>query len=202
MISSRLLWCGWVPQRPARVQVRFVDDRFEGRQDWVPPLRLNVRWEAADEFRAHERLWERVFSLGVDLEMAVIRRDDRDDIETPGFVLGHVPVVGVNALHTDGFGKLFRRGCVTAENACSKVVLVVQPHRVAVGGADHRARPATDHPRLQPSHLPILRERPCLYVKCRRVAYKSGRSRMGERGADHLTARAERIRRTLRPGNR
>jgi len=32
-------------QRPARVFVRFVDDRFEGRQEWVPPSRLKVRWE-------------------------------------------------------------------------------------------------------------------------------------------------------------
>lgn len=29
-------------QKPARVQVRFVDERFEGRQEWVPPARLNV----------------------------------------------------------------------------------------------------------------------------------------------------------------
>jgi hypothetical protein len=26
-------------QRPARVLVRFVDERFEGRQKWVPPAR-------------------------------------------------------------------------------------------------------------------------------------------------------------------
>ena len=53
-------------QSLARVQVRFVDDRFEGRQEWVPPSRLKVRWEAVDGFRERERLWERVFSLGVD----------------------------------------------------------------------------------------------------------------------------------------
>ena len=50
-------------QRPARVFVRFVDDRFEGRQEWVPPSRLKVRWEAVDEFRERERLWERVCRL-------------------------------------------------------------------------------------------------------------------------------------------
>ena len=27
-------------QRPARVLVRFVDDAFEGREEWVPPARL------------------------------------------------------------------------------------------------------------------------------------------------------------------
>ena len=30
-------------QRPARLLLRFVDDRFEGRQEWVPPSRLKVR---------------------------------------------------------------------------------------------------------------------------------------------------------------
>lgn len=53
-------------QRPARVLVRFVDDRFEGRQEWVPPSRLKVRWEAVDKFRERERLWERVVSVGVE----------------------------------------------------------------------------------------------------------------------------------------
>lgn len=53
-------------QRPARVQVRFVDDRFEGRHEWVPPSRLKVRWEAVNEFRERERFWERVLSHGID----------------------------------------------------------------------------------------------------------------------------------------
>ena len=49
-------------RRPARVLVRFVDDRFEGRQEWVPPSRLKVRWEAVDEFRGLERSRKRVLS--------------------------------------------------------------------------------------------------------------------------------------------
>jgi hypothetical protein len=28
--------------RPARVRVRFVEDAYEGREDWVPPARLKV----------------------------------------------------------------------------------------------------------------------------------------------------------------
>ncbi|WP_141120246.1 hypothetical protein [Mycobacterium malmoense] len=52
-------------QRPARVLVRFVDDRFEGRQEWVPPSRLKVRWQAVDDFRERESLWERLISIGV-----------------------------------------------------------------------------------------------------------------------------------------
>jgi hypothetical protein len=31
-------------QRPARVLVRFADEVFEGRQEWVPPARLKARW--------------------------------------------------------------------------------------------------------------------------------------------------------------
>lgn len=52
-------------QRPARLLVRFVDERFEGRQEWVPPARLKVRWEAVDAFRAREALWERIDELGI-----------------------------------------------------------------------------------------------------------------------------------------
>ncbi|CAN5378311.1 hypothetical protein BH10ACT9_BH10ACT9_41240 [soil metagenome] len=51
-------------QRPPRVLVRFVDERFEGRQEWVPPARLKVRWEAVDTFRASEARWDRIFDLG------------------------------------------------------------------------------------------------------------------------------------------
>lgn len=36
-------------RKPARVLVRFVDDEFEGREQWVPPVRLKVPWsEVAD----------------------------------------------------------------------------------------------------------------------------------------------------------
>lgn len=52
-------------QRPARVLVRFVDERFEGRQEWVPPARLKVRWAAVDAFREREAQWQRIFNLGV-----------------------------------------------------------------------------------------------------------------------------------------
>jgi hypothetical protein len=32
-------------QRPARVLVKFIDEAFEGRQEWVPPARLKARWD-------------------------------------------------------------------------------------------------------------------------------------------------------------
>ena len=41
-------------QRSARVLVRYVDGRFEGRQEWVPPSRLKVRCAAVDTFRERE----------------------------------------------------------------------------------------------------------------------------------------------------
>jgi hypothetical protein len=44
--------------RPPRVHVRFVDDQYEGRQEWVSPARLKVRWEDADEWLAEERRWD------------------------------------------------------------------------------------------------------------------------------------------------
>ncbi|PEG35358.1 hypothetical protein CQY20_22045 [Mycolicibacterium agri] len=52
-------------QRPPRVLVRFVDERFEGRQEWVSPARLKVRWAAVDGFREHEARWNRIDELGI-----------------------------------------------------------------------------------------------------------------------------------------
>jgi hypothetical protein len=52
-------------QRPARVLVRFVDERFEGRQEWVPPARLKVPWAAVDAFREQEARWDRIDKLGI-----------------------------------------------------------------------------------------------------------------------------------------
>jgi hypothetical protein len=54
---------------PQRVLVRFVDDEFEGRQDWVPPARLKVPWSGVDEYVARERRLDEVLrpSAGVSL---------------------------------------------------------------------------------------------------------------------------------------
>jgi hypothetical protein len=45
---------------PRRILVRFVDEEFEGRQDWVPPSRLKVPWSGTAEFVARERRWDAV----------------------------------------------------------------------------------------------------------------------------------------------
>ncbi len=52
-------------QKPARVQVRFVEERFEGRQDWVPPARLKVHWSRVEAFQQREALWDRMDELGI-----------------------------------------------------------------------------------------------------------------------------------------
>ena len=76
-------------RKPARVLVRFVDAKFEGREQWVPPVRLKVLWSEVSEFMAGETRWEAitaesprdtpetnaaeiVFDLVVDEEMAVL----------------------------------------------------------------------------------------------------------------------------------
>lgn len=60
-------------QRPARVLPRFADVAFEGREDWVPPARLKVRWENIAESRAWEERWDRIHSVGLPLD------DSRED---------------------------------------------------------------------------------------------------------------------------
>ncbi|WP_375502608.1 hypothetical protein [uncultured Jatrophihabitans sp.] len=47
---------------PARVLIRFVDEQFEGRQDWVPPARLKVPWSNAGEYSARETRWQAVIA--------------------------------------------------------------------------------------------------------------------------------------------
>ena len=56
-------------KKPQRVLVRFVDDEFEGRQDWVPPARLKVPWSGVEEYVARERRWDEVLrpAVGVSL---------------------------------------------------------------------------------------------------------------------------------------
>src|ERR1700693_5910439 len=52
-------------QRPARVLVRFVDECFEGREEWVPPARLKVPWLGVAPFREREQAWDRVREAGI-----------------------------------------------------------------------------------------------------------------------------------------
>jgi hypothetical protein len=47
-------------KKPARVLVRFLDEEFEGQEEWVPPARLKVLWCDVESYRARERRWARV----------------------------------------------------------------------------------------------------------------------------------------------
>lgn len=47
-------------KRPPRVKIRFEDDQYEGRQDWVPPARLKTRWEDRAAFLTVEQRWHTV----------------------------------------------------------------------------------------------------------------------------------------------
>lgn len=62
LVEVRVLRLG--TNRPARVLVAFVDDAFEGKEEWVPPARLKVPWSDAAEFEAREDRWNRVASVG------------------------------------------------------------------------------------------------------------------------------------------
>jgi hypothetical protein len=46
-------------KEPARVFVQFVDDEFEGQEDWVPPARLKIPWHQVAEYQAREDQWKR-----------------------------------------------------------------------------------------------------------------------------------------------
>lgn len=53
-------------KKPQRILLRFVDDEFEGLQDWVPPARLKVPWSGVDEYVARERRWDAVSRASTD----------------------------------------------------------------------------------------------------------------------------------------
>lgn len=43
--------------RPARAQVQFVDDEFEGKTMWVPPVRLVAKWTDVEPWISREARW-------------------------------------------------------------------------------------------------------------------------------------------------
>lgn len=47
-------------RKPARVKVSFLDDRFEGREEWVPAPRLKVPWDQVGQWQAREERWAAV----------------------------------------------------------------------------------------------------------------------------------------------
>ncbi|MGI5473265.1 hypothetical protein [Streptomyces sp. CA-132043] len=55
-------------QRPLRVKVRFCEEAAEGRQEWVPPARLRVRWEDKEPWLARQERWAQLTLDGPDQE--------------------------------------------------------------------------------------------------------------------------------------
>ena len=47
-------------RQPPRVIVRFLDESYEGREEWVPPGRLQVAWADVRSWQARQDRWERV----------------------------------------------------------------------------------------------------------------------------------------------
>lgn len=53
-------------QKPPRVLVCFVENRFEGGEEWVLPARLKVPWSGVDQLRAHEARGDVIHAAGPD----------------------------------------------------------------------------------------------------------------------------------------
>lgn len=70
-------------QKPARVLVRFVDEEFEGREEWVPPARLKTLWAYVDAFRGREARWDALIDLG-------LPRDDPREYAAEHVFLEHI----------------------------------------------------------------------------------------------------------------
>jgi hypothetical protein len=79
-------------RRPRRILVRFVDDGFEGLQDWVPPTRLKALWREGDDYRAWEARWDAV--------IADSPARESPEVAAAGIVLEQVLA---NALFKSGF---------------------------------------------------------------------------------------------------
>jgi hypothetical protein len=58
IVCVRVLRVG--KERPLRAKVRFLDDEFEGREDWVPRTRLKAPWAELGSWQAREERWEAV----------------------------------------------------------------------------------------------------------------------------------------------
>jgi hypothetical protein len=73
-------------KRPPRIKIRFVDDQYEGREDWVPPTRLKVRWEDRARFFAAEQRWHAV-------EDASAQAVDTIEAKTCSLVFDHLKAI-------------------------------------------------------------------------------------------------------------
>jgi hypothetical protein len=57
-VKVRILRIGTA--RPARIWVHYLDEEFEGREDWIPPARLKVPWSGVSSWQEREDRWEAI----------------------------------------------------------------------------------------------------------------------------------------------
>lgn len=91
--------------KPPRVFVRFIDDEFEGREDWVPPSRLKVPWSEVDALRIYEERWATARRITADVMVAV----DPVELEAVELVLGSFSDLPFDAGYGKDEGLLFLR---------------------------------------------------------------------------------------------
>lgn len=60
-------------RKPKRLYVKWVDDDFEGLTYWVPPARLKVPWNKADEYSAWVDRWEAVVAPTWEMDETLVR---------------------------------------------------------------------------------------------------------------------------------
>lgn len=109
-------------KRPARVLVRFVDEEFEGQEDWVPPARLKAPWHDVDAFRTWEWRWDAIVAASPERDSA------EESAASVVFDLMIDPVVaalGYNA--SQGVVKIRDRGRLAADLDIGEGELKVDP---------------------------------------------------------------------------
>lgn len=125
-------------QKPARVLVRFVDEEFEGREDWVPPARLKVPWKDVDEFRTKEDRWNRIYAAGPG------RDDPREDAAGEVFELLIDPELASLGYHTGGSISITRPEALALELGLELEQLVGDPDAFIEDGAVIAPWPVTE----------------------------------------------------------
>ena len=95
--------------RPIRVLVRFMDDEFEGREEWIPPNRLKALWTSAPEWIARENRWEAVRDASWCGEEAVDRFDELEALRAEVLRVGQVAERAIRELDAEGGTKAAER---------------------------------------------------------------------------------------------
>ena len=151
--------------------MKFIDDDFEGREEWVPPGRLKVRWSEVEDYRASVERWERIYAAGprqddpreaaaeelfdalVDEDIAFLRYRNGGAVSIRDLSGLAAPIVLLPeevAVHPDAFGE---EGVLVAPwdvtESIAATLARLNPDRVMdlVGGEERRAAREAIHGR-------------------------------------------------------